>query len=80
MIAQEMLTATLTEREREITQLTAAREAERAARPRTRSRQEGWTWRVEPGMGEAFRSLRGWLVSRAGGGTVQYLPSGGESS
>lgn len=80
MIIQEMLTATLAERERETVRLAAAREAERAARAPTRSRQEGWTWRVEPGMGEAFRSLRDWLLSRAGAGTVQYLPRAGESS
>jgi hypothetical protein len=75
MITQEMLTATLAEREREIVQLASARKAERAPRPPTRSRQEGWSWRVEPGMGEAFRSLRGWLLSRAGGGRIDYLPS-----
>lgn len=75
MITQEMLTATLAEREREIVQLAAARKAERAARPPRRNRQEGWAWRVEPGMGEVFESLRGWLLSREGGSTVKYLSS-----
>lgn len=80
MITRETLTATLAEREREIGQLMAAREARRAARPPTRNRQGGWAWTVEPGMGEAFRSLRDWLLSRAGGSRVEYLARAGESS
>jgi hypothetical protein len=74
MIALETLAATVAEREREIAGLTAVREAQRAARPPERRRREGWAWRVEPGMEEVFASPRGWLLSRAGGDTAEYLP------
>lgn len=80
MIIQETLAVTIAEKKREISQLRAVREAQRAARPPTRDSQRGWSWRVEPGMGEAFTSLRGWLLSRAGGGRTEYVPNGTESS
>lgn len=80
MMTQETLAATLAERKREISQLRAVREAQRAASPPTRDSQRRWSWSVEPGMGEAFRSLRGWLLSRADGSRAEYVPNGTESS
>jgi hypothetical protein len=66
MITYETLTTTLAEREREIVQFQETREAQRSATRPARSKRESWTWRVEPGMEDAFNSLRGWLLSRAG--------------
>jgi hypothetical protein len=75
MIAQETMAAAVADREREIRQIHAIQEARRVAGPPARERRGGWAWRVEPGMGEVFGSLRGWLLSKEGGGTAKYLPS-----
>jgi hypothetical protein len=75
MITREDMRATVADREREIRQLHATQEARRVGEPPVRERRGGWAWRVEPGMGEVFGSLRGWLLSREGGSTAKYLPS-----
>ena len=79
MVTQDTLRAVLAEREREVALLAKVREAERASRPSSRPA-AGWTWRVEPGMEEVFRSLRGWLLSGVDAGQVEYLPAPGQSS
>jgi hypothetical protein len=79
MVTQDTLTAVLAEREREVARLATVREAQRASRPSARPT-AGWTWRVEPGMEEVFRSLRGWLLSSIDAGQVEYLSARGQSS
>lgn len=79
MVTQDTLRAVLAEREREVTRLATVREARRASRASARPK-AGWTWRVEPGMEEVFRSLRGWLLSSVDAGQVECLPGPGQAS
>ncbi len=79
MVTQDTLTAVLADKEREVARLATVREARRASRPSVRP-SAGWTWRVEPGMEEAFGSLRGWLLSAVDAGRVDYLSAAGRSS
>lgn len=79
MVTQDTLKAIQTEREREVARLATVREAQRASRPSARPT-AGWAWRVEPGMEEVFRSLRGWLLSGVDTGQVEYLSAAGQSS
>lgn len=63
LISDELFAAVSAEREREVQGLLREREARRS--PDVPARRNGrWVWRVEPGMEEAFTSLRAWLLSR----------------
>jgi hypothetical protein len=70
LFPDEMLAAISAEREREVERLLKAREA-RPADERSAKHDGRWAWRVEPGMAEAFGSLRSWLLSGADEGQVE---------
>ena len=52
--------ATLKMKEEEAERLRLLAELPRRARPGGNAR--AWRWRIEPGMGEAFRDLLGWFL------------------
>jgi hypothetical protein len=62
LITEELLAVIAAERERELEKLFAVRQAQRSLKATAKSGQ-AWLWRVEPGMEEAFESLRSWLLS-----------------
>lgn len=63
MIPEETVRAAWHERNREVARLMAVNEARKADSAPTRQEHDGWMWTVEREMGEAFESLRGWLLS-----------------
>ena len=71
MLMTEELVAVITaEREREVERLSSVRQAQGSLKAAAKRRQ-AWTWRVEPGMEEAFKSLRSWLLSSLQEGEVE---------
>ena len=74
LIPEELLAATRAERKREVDRLSQVREARRLQESPAR-RGRAWAWRAEPGMEDAFRSLRGWLLSSAGQREVRQAAS-----
>jgi hypothetical protein len=70
LFPDEMLAAISAEREREVERLLRAQEA-RPANETSAKRDGRWAWHVEPGMVEAFRSLRSWLLSGVDDGQVE---------
>jgi len=66
---EETLAAVIQERQREVERLSRQREARQYRKAAARSARS-WVWRIEPGMEEAFRSLRAWLLSSADEGNV----------
>lgn len=61
-ITPELLKAITADKEREVGEVLKAREA-RQARGAPAGRARSWVWSIEPGMEDAFQSLRGWLLS-----------------
>ena len=61
-ITEELLAVITADRERELEGLSRVRRAQRSLR-QAGNRDKRWIWRVEPGMEEAFESLRSWLLS-----------------
>jgi len=80
-ITPELVRAITADKKREVDELLRAREARRERGAPT-GRARAWTWSVEPGMEDAFQSLREWLlssvdqgdVSQAAGGSVRTAP------
>ncbi len=62
LMTEELLAVTTAERERELERLSSVRQA-RGSPKAAAKRRQAWTWRVEPGMEEAFKSLPSWLLS-----------------
>jgi hypothetical protein len=62
LVTEEVLTAGVAERERELKEHSRLRQARRVNKDELNVSQ-AWTWRVEPGMEEEFRALRAWLLS-----------------
>jgi hypothetical protein len=62
LMTEELLAVITAEREGELERLSSVRQA-RGSLKAAAKRRRAWTWRVEPGMEEAFKSLRSWLLS-----------------
>ena len=61
-MAEELLAVIAADRKRELERLLRARQVQRSLKAAGK-RNKPWIWRVEPGMEEAFESLRSWLLS-----------------
>jgi hypothetical protein len=73
-ITPELIRAITADKEREVDELLRARKA-RQERGAPAGRARAWTWSIEPGMEDAFQSLREWLLSSVDGRDA--LPTAG---
>jgi hypothetical protein len=61
-ITPELVKAITADKNREIDEVLRTREARQEPGAPT-GRARGWAWTIEPGMEDAFQSLREWLLS-----------------
>lgn len=61
-ITPELVRAITADKRREVDEVLRAREARRERGAPT-GRARAWVWSIEPGMEDAFQSLREWLLS-----------------
>jgi hypothetical protein len=74
-ITPELLRAITADKEREARKMLRAREVcQEQGTPTGRAR--AWAWSIEPGMEDAFQSLREWLLSSVGHSDVSSTASG----